>query len=319
MRLLPKGWIERILLVLVGIIVASALAEWAVRALDVRPPTQVVRGNGLRLAGDVAVWTVTRDREHTECVEHHPERTRILFVGSSITYGVGLDAADVFTAKLEERLNALRPSPGFCVLNFAQAAFGWEQKWAVLREEVPRVKPALTFVEHWDAQWYHYAVRGDMAYSTRGVRLRSDGVPGFPGIPGVLNDALFAHSRVYEYLALVPWESDAPDDTPTRFAAVTLAPVPGALRAMGTRPVFVLATTLDRPLAEPRPVQRGWQDPIRALALQQGVPVYSLTEELASEDYLAIRLDPCCHFNAAGHRSLERALERIVLRELDRP
>jgi hypothetical protein len=51
----------------------------------------------------------------------------------------------------------------------------------------------------------------------------------------------------------------------------------------------------------------------------RAIPTYPLQRELIAEDYLALRLDPCCHFNAAGHRALVPIMERIVLRHLDEP
>jgi len=46
------------------------------------------------------------------------------------------------------------------------------------------------------------------------------------------------------------------------------------------------------------------------------VPVYPLERELIDQDYLRVRLDPCCHYNAEGHRALVPVMERIVLAQL---
>lgn len=48
----------------------------------------------------------------------------------------------------------------------------------------------------------------------------------------------------------------------------------------------------------------------------RGIAAYSLADELIDEDYLELRLDPCCHYNAAGHRALVPVMERIVLEQV---
>ncbi|MBI3782469.1 MAG: SGNH/GDSL hydrolase family protein [Deltaproteobacteria bacterium] len=309
------------LLILSGIFTGLGTGELILRIHPLQPRTQIVRQGTLRLSGGVPVWEEQPAVVHRECVEQHPERIRILFVGSSITYGSGkLDEFTSFTALLEDRLNALRPAPGFCVLNFAQPGFGFEQKWAMAREQVPIYHPAVTLLEHWDGQWYHYSLLGDAAYATRGMTLRADGFPGMPCVPDFLNQYLFLHSRLYQYtvIALAHDDGSGPE-SPRRFVRDTLAGVAPTLRVMGTRPVYYMATTLDRPFADRRPVQENWQDPIRQLGQVEGVPVYSLAEELKDSDYLDLRQDSCCHFNLAGHEALAKVFERIVLKELDHP
>jgi hypothetical protein len=306
------------LLVLLGIIGALAIGELTFPLFRFTPPHQMVRLESLRLLDGTPVWEARTDRQHRECVEQHPERTRILFTGSSITFGAGISAAETFTTELEERLNAWRPSPGFCVLNFAQPAFAFEQKWAVARKEIARYRPALTFIEHWDAEWSHFVLIGGAAYSTQGLKLGVDGFPHVPGVPGWLNSLLFPHLRIYEYLAL-SMATETSDNTGVieRFMSETLARVPAEARALGTRPIFFVASGLDRPFRDPDAIARAWRDRIRALARAQDVPTYSLADELADEDYKKVRLDPCCHFNPRGHEALARVFERIVKQQLD--
>lgn len=300
-----------------GVVAGAAVAECAVRLGLWDPPVQIVRGYGLRELDGVPVWEYTTDRYNRECVEQHPERIRILFLGSSITYGQSLRAGEAFTADLQARLNAADPSPGFCVLNFAQPAFAFEQKLAMARVEVARYRPALILWEDW-VEWQQYRMIGDAAYSETGLRIRDDGTVGFRFVPDALNGALFRHSRVYQYLALVFGER-RPETAVSDLRAFyneALGQLVALARSVDAGLVLFLAVPLDRPFAASVAAPPAWHAPILDFARTHDVPVYSLQEELVEEDYLAVRLDPCCHFNAAGHRALVPVMERIVRRHL---
>ena len=135
-----------IALIVIGLGVGLAIGELVLRRGTWRPPVQIIRGFGLHSVGGIPVWEQSDDRQNRACVEEHPERTRVLFFGSSITYGTDLTAAEAFTTALQARLNEVRPTPGFCVLNFAQPGFAFDQKFAVAQVEVPRYRPALSIV-----------------------------------------------------------------------------------------------------------------------------------------------------------------------------
>ncbi|MFN8643464.1 MAG: hypothetical protein U0802_18045 [Candidatus Binatia bacterium] len=304
-----------------GVVAGLLLAEWSVRALKWTPPAQIVRGYGLHAVDGVPVWEQDADRQNTGCVEAHPERTRILFFGSSITFGVGLEAAEVFTAALQQRLDAARSVPGFCVLNFAQPGFAFQQKYAVARAAVARYRPALILWEDW-VEWPEYRLIGDAAYRVDDLRLRADGYVDLAGVPDGLNRVLFRHSRLYEYLALTfgervprppgPWGLPAFFDT-------HLAEVVQLAQSVGARLVFYLAPPLDQPFPVTDATPPDWHGLILDFARRHDVAAYRLQHELVDYDYLALRLDPCCHFNAAGHRALAPVMERIVREQLDLP
>jgi len=308
----------RLLLVLFGGGVALGLLELGVRSLDLRPPSHIIRLPGLHLLHGAPVWYQSTDREHRDCVERHPERTRILFLGSSITYGFQLSAEETFTTALESRLNELRPTPGFCVLNFAQPAFAFDQKLAVAQEEIPRYRPALVLWEDWLSEATRFVFLGDAAYAVQSLPLSPDGFFSFPGMPDVLNRQLFLHSRSYQYLTLTLGNRSDDDAEAFRaFVKQRLTQMPKVARYAGARLVIYVATSLARPFADPLHPQRAWQEPIFAMAKQMGIPAYSVAGELEGQDPAAIRLDVGCHFNAAGHRALVPVFERIVLEQLD--
>ncbi len=304
---------------LVGILVALALAEVTLRIATPTPRAQIIRGHGLHVVDGVPLWTEGTDRYNRSCVDEHPDRQRILFFGSSITYGSGLRTADVFTTLLERELNARRPAPGFCVLNFAQPAFQFEQKYAVARVEVPRYRPALVMWEDW-VEWRDYTVVGHTAYSTSDLAVRPDGAVGLAGVPDRLNRLLLTRSRLYEYLALTfgerrahaPEVEEAADFVDHRLpAAVDLA------RSAGARFVMYLAPPLDRPFRATAGDPPEWQRVFLEFARARAIPAFALQRELIDEDYLKLRMDACCHYSAEGHRILAHIMARRVLEQLD--
>lgn len=302
-----------------GIFAGLVAAEMYVRIARPLPPRQLVRGHGLRSLDGVPVWEVSGDRQNRTCVEQHPERTRILFFGSSITYGSDLSAAQTFTTALDARLNDARPSPGFCVLNFAQPGFSFEQKYAIARVEVDRYRPTLIMWEDW-LEWYDYTMIGNAAYGTLEFVVRPDGFIGLPGVPNVLNRLLFRHSRFYEYLTLMHGERAPRRSEPEEakvFADTRLFKVLQLAQSVGAKLAFYLAPPLDRPFADSAAELPPWHGPLLEFAAARGIPVYALQRELIDQDHLVLRMDPCCHYSAAGHRALASVMERMVLEQLD--
>jgi hypothetical protein len=278
----------------------------------------MVRGYGLHLVGKVPVWEYSTDRYNRQCAVEHPERTRVLFFGSSITFGSGLRADETFTTALEARLNHVQPKPGFCVMNFAQAGFSFEQKYAVARSEAERYLPALIMWEDW-VEWMDYSMIGETAYGTSGYKIRPDGFIGMAGVPDVLNRALLLHSRFYEYLTLAAGEGiPRPEgDLEARaFAATRLPRVVQLAQDLHAKLVLYPTPPLDRPFSETTASLPDWHAILVDFGRAHGVPVYPLQRELIDQDYLRVRQDPCCHYNAEGHRALVPVMERIILEQL---
>ncbi len=299
--------------VLLGLTVGLALGEVWVRLAKPKPPVQVVRSNNLHAVGDAPVWEWSTDRQPRACAEAHPERIRIMFLGSSITHGFSIvSAAQTFTVALEERLNAARPTPGFCVMNFAQPGFTSQQKLATGLVEIPRYHPALVLWEGWN-EFGNFVLLGNSAYELRFYARRDDGFPGLEGVPDGVNRALFLHSRLYEYLTLRFGEQTTVDEmTPAldrlnRLVALT--------SANGARLGVYRCPSLDRPFRAS--VAESMNNIAEDFAKAHDIPVYNLAREMIGEDYMKLRADDCCHYNAEGHRVLAPIFERIVLEILD--
>jgi hypothetical protein len=314
-----------IALAFLGLLASLALAETWIRIARPLPRRQMVRGNCLRSVEGVPVWGCENNREdserqHRACVDQHPERTRILFFGSSITYGSELAAAEAFTTALEARLNEVRPTPGFCVLNFAYPGFSFEQKYAVARAEVARYRPALIMWEDW-VEWMDYTLIGDTAYGTVDLAVRPDGFIGIAGVPDGLNRALLLHSRLYEYLTISglgeSLNRPSEHEEATAFANQRLIKVSQLAQSVGARLVLYLAPPLERPFTETAASPPDWHSVVLDFARAHAIPAYLLQRELIDQDYLTLRMDPCCHYNAEGHRALVPVMQRIVLQELD--
>jgi hypothetical protein len=307
--------------VLLGVLAGLLVAEAFVRWFKPRPHVQVVRGYGLHLVGNVPVWEWATDRYNRECAVQHPERKRVLFFGSSITFGSGLRADETFTMALEGRLNRLQPAPGFCVMNFAQPGFTFEQKYAVARSEAARYQPAVIMWEDW-VEWMDYSMIGDTAYGTSGYKVRTDGFIGMAGVPDVLNRPLLLHSRFYEYLTLAVGEQipRPPSAVEARaFATTRLPRVLQLAQDVRAKLVLYLAPPLDRPFSETAASPPDWHAILIDFGHAHGVPVYPLERELIDQDYRRLRQDPCCHYNAEGHRALVPVMERIILEQLGDP
>lgn len=303
-------------LVIVGAAVGVGLLELYFRTVPWTPRTQVVRGYGLHTLDGVPVWG-DESRANRACVERHPERLRVLFFGSSITYGSGVSADETFTASLEARLNEARPVPGFCILNLAQLGFQLQQKVAVARVEVPRYRPNLILWEHW-VEWTEYRILGDAAYGISGYRQRPDGFVGVLGVPDGLNRYLFLHSQAYRFLALnhgqlvdLPAEEELMTTVTGRFMEVVRL-----AQSTGAKLVIYFAPPLDRPFEVTAASSTVSRQRMVEFSRAHGIPTYALENELKGEDYLQLRLDPCCHFNARGHRALVPVMTRIVMEQL---
>ena len=227
-----------------------------------------------------------------------------------------MSAQEIFGALLEDRLNALFSEPGFCVLNFAQPGFRFQQNFAVAQREIPRYHPDLVLWGTWDLDGESYTMAGDATYLFRGYALHA-GVPAMFFMPDRVNRWLFERSRLFEYLTLALATRDPQSDTEESGPEDRLSRVQALARTVGCKLAVFLPVPLDGPIQETAASPRQWQQRVLDAAHKLRIPAYSFARELAGEDYRTIGLDACCHFNAQGHRVLGEILERIVRWELD--
>jgi hypothetical protein len=276
----------RALIVVLGIALSLAGAEAWVRWWKPKPPVQIVRNNSLRVIDGVPVWEWTTDRKPRECAEAHPERQRILFLGSSITQRLHHPGGGHLNFALERRLNELRPNPGFCVMNFAQPGFTSQQKLTLGSEEIPRYRPALVMWEGWN-EFGSWSLIGSSAYELRRFALRSDGFPGLPGVPDALIHTLFERSRFYELMTL-SFGAKTVGDSEMVEARVRLTRLVALTRSAGARLGMYICPPLNRPFRE---AQEPFIPPSPGLefARLHGIPYVVLAHELEGQDYLVLR------------------------------
>lgn len=311
---LPRSRFGRAIL---GLTAGLLLVEIAIRVTELQPPTQVIRGHGVREVDGVPIWEQSTDRQNDGCPEQYPERTRVLFLGSSITFGVGVPPEGSFPHLVQRELNKRHPTPGFCVLNYAQPGFSFEQRMVVGKQAAERFRPALILWEGW-VDWMDYSMIGNYAYSVTHFKLRPDGAVGIPNVPTWLNGFLFRNSRMYEYLALSKGErrQSTGDEMAREFVETRLPRLPQMAKSLGAKLVIYPASPLHVPFAETAASPPHWNAPVAAFGKANDIPVYPLQNLLINHDHLALRLDPCCHYNAAGHQALAPMMSSIILDNL---
>lgn len=280
------------------------IAEILVRTL--RPPgrVQVVRETKLVTLDGVPYWEESTDRHHLDCARANPDAYRILVLGDSIFYGSTLPESQVFSTILEGRLRESFAPKMFCVMNYSQPGFSGQQKVALAKRLIPSLRPHVVLWEVWQSDLFSYVILGDSAYNLTHVEVDGLGYPNVFGLPGPVNAWLFETSRLYEYamLALAPRGGKEQRLLEKEYVEERMSPVAALAREAGARLMVALAPPLDRPFeSQPR---SSFEETLSAYAEAGGHVFLSLAHALAGRDYLRLRSDPCCHYNAEGHQAL---------------
>lgn len=323
-----------LLALLLALVCFAVATEVAVRVIEPTPRIQVVRTQDrsrspersieLTLVDGVPVWSSPWDRDNwrLDCPEKKGGGAdRVLVFGDSILYGLSLKPNEVFTWKMEQQLlDARRAS---CVMNLAQPGFTFQNEWVLAEEHIPRVKPQLVFWEIWLNTPQEYTVIGDAAYRFATIATGEDGYPHTLGAPPALDRFLFEHSRAWEYATLALGGEDKGRNQRewSELVAAEMPRLKALVEENGGELVLVFVPPLDRPFPAQIASFRAHEvreritayDPAIAWAEANGVRYHLLWEDLADQDVAAIRLDTCCHYNAAGHEVLADIFTRWTL------
>lgn len=298
-----------------------AIGEGLVRFIKPNPKIQIVREDRLlkmQCLDDTVVWEELGNRQNLDCVNAHPDARRIVVIGSSILYGSSLSWPNVFSQVMQERLNAIEPVPGFCVINLAQPAFGFDQKAAIAREYVNVLRPHLVIWEVWQNDLAEYVIVGESAYDFHELVVDESGLPNAFGVSPALNEWLFVHFRLYEYAMLVLAKGVFPERSAwMNFVREKLSPAVTEFRAVGADVLLVTCPWLDRPFAQTADDPPDHYGPILDYAQSSKVRTVRLEQLLDGEDVRDVRLDSCCHYNEKGHSLLGERLAKSVFDMID--
>ncbi len=304
----------RAVVVVGAFIAALALGEVLVRVSRPHPPVQIVtHRHGLEEIGGIPMWKQpgSEERIDADCFSRGPRPAGVVLVGSSIFFGAGLAADQSLGTRLQERLDRAYGQNAPCVSNLAQNGFRFDQKYAVAREFLRSHRPRLLFWEIWASDVEGYVKLGRRAYALGGIHVGRDGYPSAFGLPSPFNRVLFEKSRLYEYATLVLASRERPGDVRPlwkRFAERKLPLAVDLARQSGSQLVFVLCPPLSAPFSESARKPFPGYKSVVAFARAHGVPVISLADELSGRDYLRLRQDSCCHYNAEGQKILAEVL-----------
>ena len=153
-----------------------------------------------------------------------PGRPLVVVLGHSVSYGVGVDAAERWTAQLEAALRA-GAAPGACVLDLAVPGYTLEQMLAVQAEVARPLAPDVVVVELGDysirpmtradepedyplSRWIRRSALFDFWRRKRGVLRRDQGLvarvledPGAPEVEGLWQAAFARLEALREELS----------------------------------------------------------------------------------------------------------------------
>lgn len=287
-------------------LLAGVTAEVTIRLWSPAPRTQIIRlhdghnrvvyqeveGVPLWRQADPA-WLALAD---PPCLKAPETRRTLALTGDSILYITGTpDPQDNVGPRLQRLLDAREP--GWCVVNLAHSAWSAAQKAASLLELSRRAHIDHVIWEVW-GEGPTYTRVGDSLYATGTYSRDDQGVPQLPWLPlpSLLHRSLFRHSRAWEYTTLALGADTAQDDVLRHHqAALDLAAREGFVID------FLFFPDLKGPFGEPPRTRHAAHPPLRALLTSRGAPSADVGDLLRDQDHLALRLDPCCHYNARGH------------------
>jgi hypothetical protein len=278
------------------------VAEAVVRLSRLPPPSLILRSHyGVQLMDGVPVWeNLDKERCNEDCpARKGPGAATVLVFGDSILYGSGVTTEQVFTLKLESKLDAAGRTS--CVLNLSVPGISLSSKLALARRRVPKHRPDIIYWGGGARETVDFAMLGDSAYDLKFFEVGPDGYPSAFGLPGPLNRLLFRNLRFYENLTLrlaaqrkIDWVAEWKERVIDRFPAI----VELARRERARLVLVHCPMTIHQDFAEvvlnPSPEHALFLE----AAARLGVDVINLAEEFVDQNTKEILLDPYCHFNA---------------------
>ena len=289
------------LLSIASLLGCLAVAEWALRGRPL-PRIQAVFPDQAELitSGDEVFWRSHSrgEREQIACVEREGQAA-VAILGSSILFGVQLDVSETLGAHLE-------PVVDGCVVNLAQPASSFQTQAATARHSLAALHPQIVIWEVWKNSPNDFTLINGAAYNFGNLSRDEGGVPSPLGLPPPLNRTLFGVSSIYRFIA-VSQARDRPETQggAAEWVAFTERALP-QLRALAgdARLILPMMPPLSVPFAQTAAHPPPGYTIFAAAAAAQGIETIDVAAALSDADHEALRLDPCCHLNAAGQAAL---------------
>lgn len=109
-------------------------------------------------------------REESFSLEKPPNTTRILVIGDSFTFGLGVNRSDNFVERTEDRLNSSFPDENIQLINAGIPGTGMEDYYLFLKNYGVRYDPDIVVISFIGSDWYS---KNDMNYFLEEARNRS--------------------------------------------------------------------------------------------------------------------------------------------------
>lgn len=307
-----KRAIFSILSMLLGLGVALLAIElWANRQPIPRIQQVLMVGTQTEVVDGVALWRSvgTAERENFACEGEQ----RLMVLGSSILFGSDLEP--------EESLGPLLEShrPGLCVHNLAQPGFTLQNQLTAAQKALSGPlagrTPDVLLLEMWANSPNILRLVGQRAYNFGDLQVDEQGFPNPFGLPTSANRTLFGASAGYRFVVLSRAPLRRRSSTVEEWRGFARGRLQEALALAAAHEmtlVVVYMPTLSQPFAESAAHPLASYGPARhAFAAVDAVQV-DAAALLTDASYEALRLDPCCHYNAAGMALLAARLVDVL-------
>ena len=193
----------RLLRALLALSLFAVTAELSLRAMNPVPRVQAVYLSGdrpelpaVQVVDGQPMWRNDGSdaREQVAC----DRPLHVLLVGSSITFGVELEAPEALGARLQEVLDTMMPGR-VCVHSVAQPGFVGANKLVAARAWVAQHPADLVLWELWSNEVDGYVVSGDYAWNFGPFLVDELGYPSML-VPASVNAALWQRSAAWRFL-----------------------------------------------------------------------------------------------------------------------
>lgn len=285
------------------------------------PRLQVIylwnQGVTARTWHDATLWETTKFPEQLSTDCSRPGTYDVVLAGDSVLHMINREAtAD---QHLVFRLRAALEAEGICIIDRSEPGYLPSQQLAEAQQAHEAVGADLVVLLVWkpSGDWTRV---GDRLFAFDGTKITDAGIPALPfDVPTGLHRQLFGASSLVEYATLALATPDPlrhPDPERDYRAAIAWA------QQAGVDLVLVEAARLDRPFSQTLSERRAdappdqawlaWAIGLEQYAISTGHPYIRLAGALVERDFRELRLDDCCHFNAAGHAAIADVLAPVI-------